>query len=450
MFLSEIQRHSELLGDRTALASGAETISWAQLWPMAQALAAGLRRSGTGPVAVMGDREPWVPADFLACLIAGRPYLPCPPSLPAGRRAELLVRTGAEPLERLQAERGFFSGERCEMAEDTDRTAYLLFTSGSTGGPKQVAVSVSNLDHFLCWARTLPGVAGAAAGVVAGQAAYTFDLSVADLYLALTCGGTHLALRKEELSEPAALFRQLGLWGANLLVCTPSLLRLCLLDSAFTPALLPELKAVFSCGEVLPHRTAGRLLERFPGIRLFNAYGPTECTCAVCAAEITRDQCTGVLPVGVLSGAAANISLEKGEIVIRGESVAPAYGETYHTGDLGHVRHGRLYWDGRKDFQIKFKGYRIEPAEIEAALESLEGVGRAAVLPRRDSSGQVRGLTAFIEGDCGREELAAALQKRLPAYMVPGEWRFLQQIPLNDRGKCDRRALEEMLYGGRD
>ena len=130
--------------------------------------------------------------------------------------------------------------------------------------------------------------------------------------------------------------------------------------------------------------------------------------------------------------------------------MAPAYGETYHTGDLGHVRHGRLYWDGRKDFQIKFKGYRIEPAEIEAALESLEGVGRAAVLPRRDSSGQVRGLTAFIEGDCGREELAAALQKRLPAYMVPGEWRFLQQIPLNDRGKCDRRALEEMLYGGRD
>mgnify|MGYP000878233413 CR=1 FL=1 len=71
MFLSEIQRHSELLGDRTALASGAETISWAQLWPMAQALAAGLRRSGTGPVAVMGEREPWVPAAFLACLIAG-------------------------------------------------------------------------------------------------------------------------------------------------------------------------------------------------------------------------------------------------------------------------------------------------------------------------------------------------------------------------------------------
>ena len=255
---------------------------------------------------------------------------------------------------------------------------------------------------------------------MAGQAAYTFDLSVADLYLALSHGGTHLALTAAELAQPAALLDRLA--GASLLVCTPSLLRLCLLEPSFAPDRLGALAAVFSCGEVLPPRTAQRLLTRFPRLKLYNAYGPTECTCAVCAAAISPDMCAHPLPVGTLAGAAVDISVENREIILRGASVAPAYGGMFSTGDLGHVENGLLYWDGRRDLQIKYKGYRIEPGEIEAALAALDGVEEAAVLPRRDPAGQVRGLTAFVAGPVQAPVLAGALAARLPRYMIPADW----------------------------
>ena len=211
-----------------------------------------------------------------------------------------------------------------------------------------------------------------------------------------------------------------------------------------------QAEAVFSCGEVLPPRTAGQLLQRFPHLRLYNAYGPTECTCAVCAVEITPAMCSAPLPVGRLSGAAVEITLEDGEIVLRGESVAPAWGGVYHTGDLGHICQNALYWDGRRDFQFKYKGYRIDPSEVEAALEALEGVERAAVLPRRDSRGQVRGLTVFWEGRGEQGHLAKTLEASLPRYMIPGQWRHLPRLPLNRNGKCDRNALEVLLDGATD
>lgn len=450
MLLDNIYRHACTLGRKPALIGEGERILWADLWPMAASLAARLRRQGREPVAVAGERAPWVPAAFLACLIAGRPYLPCPPSLPPGRRAAMLERTGAQLLDRAEAERAFAAGEPCIPLEEPGQLAYVLFTSGSTGVPKQVAISLANLEHFVSWAGGLPGLGGAAQGVVAGQAAYTFDLSVADLYLALSQGGTHLALSAEERTQPAALFRRLEETSPRLLVATPSLLRLCLLEREFARPMLPDLEAIFSCGEVLPPRTARQLLERFHGLRLYNAYGPTECTCAVCAAEITPELCAGPLPVGTLSGAAVEISVEDGEIVLRGPSVAPAWGGVYPTGDLGHIRDGALYWEGRRDFQFKYKGYRIDPSEIVAALEGLEGVERAAVLPRRDGSGQVRGITAFVEG-CGEgEQLARALRTKLSGYMVPGQWCFLPRLPLNGNGKCDRKALEVLLDGGTD
>jgi len=447
LLLEEIRRHSLALGERPALVCGEEEIPWGCLWPWAESLAARLRRAGEGPVAVEAPREAWVPAAFLACLIAGRPYLPLDPALPALRRAELLRRTGAQPLDRGGAYAGFLAGERCTPPADGQRLAYLLFTSGSTGAPKEVAVSCRNLENFLRWAKDLPGLA-AAAGTAVGHAGFSFDLSVADLYLSLLLGGAHVGLTAGELGDLSALSRRLTAAGVTFLAATPSFLRLCLRDGDFSRETLPGLETVFSCGEALPPRTALTLLERFPGLKLWNAYGPTEAACAVCAARIDREMCAaGALPIGRVGEGAVEISLEDGQLILRGDSVAPAYGGVYPTGDRGFQRDGLLYWSGRLDDQIKYKGYRVEPAEIEAALEALPGVERAAVLPRPGRDGQVRGLTAFLEGAAlpdGRT-LATLAAERLPRYMVPGEWRRLERLPLTPNGKCDRKRLKGML-----
>lgn len=447
MLLEHIKAHSASLGDRPALTAGEKVVRWGGLWPMAQGLAARLKEQGTGPVALMGDPgEVWIPVAFVACLLAGRPYLPLDPQLPPAGRRELLEQAGAVLLDRRRAEDGFASGLACPIPDNPGRIAYQIFTSGSTGRPKLVEVSLGNLEHFLRWASALPDIAAVLGGTVVGQAAWSFDLSVADLYLSLLGGGTHVALTGGEKRDCVALFRRLEASDPSLLVATPSFLRLCLTEPSFGPRRLPKLRTVFSCGEVLPPAAARRLLDRFPGAALLNAYGPTEATCAVCAAPISRDMCNRPLPVGVVGQGAVDISLEEGEIVLTGASVAPRFGGKYSTGDLGYVENGLLYWAGRRDLQLKYKGYRLEPARIEGALEALPRVERAAVLPRRDGAGQVKGLTAFVEGTgLEPETLARALADRLPPYQIPGQWRLLERLPLTPNGKCDRKRLEEML-----
>jgi len=447
MLLEQIKAHSAALGDRPALTAGENVIRWGELWPMAQGLAARLRAEGTGPVALTGDPgEVWVPAAFVACLIAGRPYLPLDPLLPPAGQRELLEQAGAVLLDRQSAEEGFASGLSCPLPDDPDRIAYQIFTSGSTGRPKKVEVSLGNLEHFLRWASALPDIAPVLGGTAVGQAAWSFDLSVADLYLSLLGGGTHVALTGAEKEDWIALLGRLAASQVSFLVATPSFLRLCLVEPSFGPQQLPRLRTVFSCGEVLPPAAARRLLDRFPGVALLNAYGPTEATCAVCAAPISREMCAAPLPIGVQGEGAVDIFLRGGEICLKGASVAPRFGGEYATGDLGYVENGLLYWAGRRDLQLKYKGYRLEPARIEGALEALPQVERAAVLPRRDGAGQVKGLTAFVEGHgLEPEALARALAERLPPYQIPGQWRLLERMPLTPNGKCDRKRLEEML-----
>ena len=444
--LERVRANSLTLGDQPALMAGADVIRWRELWPIAQSLAARLRQAGEGPVALSGSPDQvWRPAAFLACLIAGRPYLPLDPGLPLRRQRELAAGLGAQWLEEGEALAGFAAGRSCPPAEDGERLAYLLFTSGTTGAPKPVGISLRNLESFLHWAVTLPGLADSAGETAVGQAAWSFDLSVADLYLALVQGGTHVALTEEEKGDYPALLRRLEACHAALLVTTPTFLRLCLAEPGFSPARLPGLRTVFSCGEALPPAAARRLLDRFPGCTLLNAYGPTEAACAVTAVPITRDMCAGPLPIGRWGEGAVSVTLEEGELILTGESVAPAFGGRYATGDLGYVKEGLLYWAGRKDHQLKYKGYRIEPAEIEGALESLPGVERAAVLPRRGPGGEVRGLTAVVEGSAPVEELRTGLARLLPPCKCPGRWVTMDRIPLTPNGKCDRKRLEEMI-----
>lgn len=472
-----------------AYESGGWGLSYGQLLTRARVLAAALEQlwPGEGPILLYGHKQPALPVGMLACLLAGRAYVPCDESWPAARVETVFRQAGAAALlfadeapapwpEELPAaplwpmcEPGIIEPLAAPRPCSPEQTAYILFSSGSTGHPKGIPVPRRALANFVRWITARPGLTLAPGETVVGQAGFSFDLSLADLTLAFCGQGRLVSLTHEELADPALLFRQLSASGAAVLVCTPTFLELCLCDKSFSPALMPKLRAVFCCGEVLPRPAAEKFLSRFPGAALLNAYGPTEAACAVCAVNAADALATfadGPLPVGLVEQAAVEIAAlgpkgellaegEPGELALRGESVFSGYlpgngdarfsGGWYRTGDSGFVKGGHVWCTGRLDDQLKYCGWRIEPGEVEAALHALPGVERAAVLPQRSPDGRVRRLCAFLQAAQSarlpEEEVRHLLAQRLPAYMLPGRLFWLDELPVTENGKCDRAQL---------
>ena len=482
---------------------GEESVTYGQLLTRAEALADFLRLQGTGPVLTDARRTPDSAASVLACLMAGRPYVPLPPNAPPTRlktmarltRASFMIAPEDLPdMDVPRASAADLAARRTTVPPQAPlprtgesapfETAYILFTSGSTGEPKGVPISRRNLDSFTRWLLALEPFRNAEGMTVFGHALFSFDLSAADLYLSL-CGGHTLAACEGDGNRPDAALNALS--SCDAAVMTPAFLRLLLLDRDFTAEHYPRLRAVYLCGETLPPKTARRALDAFPELCLLNAYGPTEAASAVCAARITPDMASSLssLPIGDLSRTAADIRVEDGEIVLRGDSVFGGYlpgtdrAEAsraplredgingYRTGDLGEIRDGMLWFRGRRDSQIKYKGYRIEPGDIEANLSALPGVTDCAVVPKKNASGDIIALAAFVVPDRtalslpadpaeptevsaeaaaqaaaeAEAELKTALAARIPSYMIPKTIRFLPRLPATENGKTDRGAL---------
>lgn len=308
MFIDDIKKNCLTLKSKTAYCCGQNRLAYGELWQKATSLAAFLKNSGSGPVVVYGHKSPYMLISFLACLISGRAYVPCDTAMPALRiefivaatKAELLL--ASEPYESKNIT--VIGGEMlrqlcnakkaCPIATDDSRTAYIIFTSGSTGTPKGVPVSVHNLGHFIQWVTGIPAVAAMQNGVVFNQAAFSFDLSVADMYIALVLGHTLFACTQHEQQDLALLFQRLQCSGSTLLVCTPTFLQLCLSDAAFSRALLPKLQTVFLCGEVLPakrpknclaalrvSRSSMRMAQQKPPVLWPRCRSPKQCFLAL-------------------------------------------------------------------------------------------------------------------------------------------------------------------------
>lgn len=438
---------------------GEQALGWDELHGRAAALAAVLA-GGSGPVLLYGPKSPDYVIAMVGCLWAGRPYIPAGPHLPVLRVAAMARQSGAKtavcitPLPQDAA-----AGLTCirlpqQGGEDYtlppvsgDDVAYILFTSGSTGTPKGVMVTYANLDHFIEWFTGRPAIAGLYPHAVLNQAQFSFDLSVADLTYALFTGCT-LELPVEDMPIHAMGSR------AELAVMTPSFADCCLLEEQFTAKNLPCLQTVFFCGEPLRGSTVRRLWQRFPGLRVINAYGPTEATCAVTSAEITPALAQQeALPIGHDGGEAVEVLLDQdGRITLQGKSVAVGYlggkrfSDRFPTGDLGRLENGLLWYIGRCDDQIKYKGYRIEPGEIEAAMTALPGVRQAIVLPRKDRFGRVISLRALaaVEDNVREDDLRRSLRQTLPDYMIPRQIAFCAALPITTNGKTDRSQAMQM------
>jgi D-alanine--poly(phosphoribitol) ligase subunit 1 len=231
------------------------------------------------------------------------------------------------------------------------------------------------------------------------------------------------------------------------------------LNKDFSEENYPFIKCIYFCGEMLQKSLVKEIFKRFPEIKIINAYGPTEAASAVSAIEITEEilEKEELLPVGKISSAATEITVENGEIVLKGKSVSKGYlsGETggfykengkncFKTGDVGFIENGKLYCKGRSDSQIKYKGYRIELSEIEANISSVPRTENCAVIAKRNPDGEVRLIKAFVSGNVSEEEIRKKLSENLPEYMIPKSIKKLDFIPFNKNGKIDRKELEKL------
>jgi D-alanine--poly(phosphoribitol) ligase subunit 1 len=309
---------------------------------------------------------------------------------------------------------------------------------------------------------------------------YSFDVSLMDTYPALVTGGRVASVTKAEIANPRQLYELLAASELTTWVSTPSFAQMCLVEPGFNQGMLPALGRFLFCGETLAPEVASRLLDRFPAAELWNTYGPTEATVATTSIRITRAILSRyrALPLGyamtgsrvlVMDGQRRELpSGERGEIVIAGPNVSPGYlnrpdlNETaffhldgqraYRTGDWGRYLDGMLFFEGRMDNQIKLHGYRIELADVEVNLRALAEVRDAVVLPVL-AQGTVDSLAAFVilnERPVRSDfkvacELKGQLSERLPAYMIPRRFSFLESFPMNANGKADRRKLAEAL-----
>ena len=439
---------------------------------------AGFLKGSASPVVVYGERCADMLCVMLGCYIAGRAYVPVEKGTPRARIENIILQTNAETVINCCEEEISFEScgvyRVCDTEEsenppfsadfeafDGERTVYIIFTSGSTGNPKGVPINERNLASFVRWAGKLYSDEKYRGINILGTASYSFDLSVADIYLSLCFGNTLVSLRGDQKGSTVGICETFCEYSIDVAVMTPTFARMCLLGGMFNAASLERLKSIFLCGEVLDKKTAGKLLFSFPNLSLVNAYGPTEAACAVSAVEITREHIEDelALPVGKVGECACGVEISDEKLILSGDSVFYGYIgglcgghfvrngiHCYDTGDLGFIKNGLIYCIGRCDGQIKFRGYRIELSEIESVLSGLCGVVSCAVVAKRASDGAVKGIRAYVcteSDDIMPEKLEALLLAVLPHYMIP-KIVILDELPINRNGKIDRKKLSEM------
>ncbi len=455
-------------------------------------------------IAIANNKQPLSFALMLACLRLGIVYVNIDTASPLNRNAKILEVSGAHLLfydliEHAQAmtkladvhvcevlflemdklpectKAGFAKQHNLMNMVDGDCIAYIMFTSGSTGIPKGVAVTHQNVLHFIAWGQERFKISEH--DNFANLSPMYFDNSVFDFYVGLFSGATLSPVPRELLNSPYGLVNHVARMKCTVWFSVPSLLIYLGVMKALNAKALPDLRAIVFGGEGYPKTELKKLYDEFsPQAKLVNVYGPTECTC-ICSAhtlsELDFENLTGLPTLGHLNPNFDYMVLDEsgeesdvGELYLIGPNVAAGYyndveqsaesfttlHETkrfmkrmYRTGDLVRLEHKKFYFLGRKDNQIKHMGHRIELEEIEGALSRFEGVSQSAVIYERvnDSFGKILAFVASIDS-INTERVIEYLKTELPGYMIPSKIWALSTLPKNPNGKVDKQALGEL------
>ncbi|MFL6129471.1 MAG: amino acid adenylation domain-containing protein [Mycobacteriales bacterium] len=484
LFAAQVRRHA----DRTAVSCGGSQLTYRELDERAARLAGSLAARGVGPerfVLLLLPRSIELVVAVLAVARAGGGYVPVDPGAPPDRvrwqlddLAPTVVVTTAELADRLPAGTDALlvggPGEPppAEPALDPQHPAYVIYTSGSTGRPKGVVVSHANVARLLAGSRRLFGFGPDDVWTLFHSAA--FDFSVWELWGALLHGGRLVVVPSEVSRSPAEFRALLAAERVTVLNQTPSAFdQLAEADRDAGGEL--ALRTVVFGGEALEPRRLAGWLDRHPDVALVNMYGITETTVHVTHLALDRSTVDRTdSPIGaplpdlrthLLDGWLRPVPPGvPGELYVAGPGLArgylrraaltaerfvacpsgPAGARMYRTGDRARrAADGTLVYLGRTDDQVKLRGFRIEPGEVESVLDSHPEVARTVVALRGD--GDAARLTAYVVPVPGSRpdpaELRAHAARRLPDHMLPAAWVLLDQLPLTANGKLDRAAL---------
>ncbi|MDD6879367.1 MAG: AMP-binding protein [bacterium] len=449
---------------------GEKSITYKELWDNSLVYSEYLKREGSSPVILYGNKSISIVVSIISCIMAKRCYIPINILTPKNRIEDIIKQSKSSLMitnEKIKLNNinicslEQLSKFKCNnLNECNNDIVYIIFTSGSTGIPKGVPISHYNLENFINWISNLKPLSKYKNINVLNQASFSFDLSVADLFYSFTNGHTLISLDNNFNENYNMMFEVIRKEKINLMVITPTFIKLCLLNNNFNNIFFPDLKCIYFCGELLEVNVVKKIISRFPNIKLINAYGPTEATSAISAVVIDENMLNSeLLPVGDINNLASTVEIINDEIVIKGSSVFNGYlGETiggyykdknincYKTGDLGYIHNNYLYCKGRIDSQVKYKGYRIELFDIENNINKINGVNYSAVVALKNKEGVTKVIKAFVtvNNDISLEYIKNELEKKLPKYMIPSIINIVNEIPLNKNGKIDRKALVDL------
>lgn len=499
--LEYLEESAEKFPQKIAFADEEKSVTYSQLQNNAKRMAAGILKMTAPhqPVAVLGEKSVDTVTAFLACVYAGCFYVPLNPLHPGTRREAIwekmgfplllvqekcraLIPTGAEEtqiamIEKLtdgtqKTDEILLQSVRCGHV-DTD-PLYVMFTSGSTGTPKGIAVSHRSVIDFIEEFTTLFGIGSQE--VIGNQAPFDFDVSVKDIYSTLKAGATMQIIQKKLFSFPSMLIDYLIEREVTVLIWAVS--ALCILSTlnAFDYKVPERIGKVLFSGEAMPVKQLNVWKKHLPEAMFVNLYGPTEITCNctyyILEKGLYREE---ILPIGNAfpnervfllneSGNAVTEPHETGEICVSGTALSLGYYNdaaaterafiqnplnksylepVYRTGDLAYYDgKGRLCFVGRKDFQIKHQGHRIELSEIESVMLTIPGLNRAVCMYNRLTDK----IYGFYQGEAASADIRVYLRGKLPSYMVPHKCVPVENFILNENGKIDRKKLQEKYF----